>query len=387
MTKMTSAEMRRSHLFGEGPKRILALDGGGVRGIMSLAFLERIETILRARSGRSDFRLCEYFSLIGGTSTGSIIAAGLSLGHSVAELIDLYLNMSQRSFVSRGWARVKGMAGTLVPKFDDKAIREAILQQFGPETLGSDRLHCGLAVVVKRLDTGSVWLFHNHPNGPFFEAGGSGGAYTPNRDILIVNLLRASTAAPTYFRPENLEVAPGVEGLFVDGGVSPHNNPSLLMLMLATLQGYGFRWPMGSDRLTLVSVGTGSPPPRPMWGQSYAGKLPLVFAGDSLLSMMHDASWLAQTMLQWMSSSPTAWKIDSEIGDLANDSLAGRDLLHYLRYDAPLEFDWLEAQLGMKLSSDEIGELRQMDRPALAPRLLEIGRRAAEKQILPEHFL
>ena len=62
--------------------------------------------------------------------------------------------------------------------------------------------------------------------------------------------------------------------------------------------------------------------------------------------------------------------------------------LHYLRYDAPLEFDWLEAQLGMTLSSDEIGELRQMNRPALAPRLLENRRSGGAKAvILPEHFL
>ncbi len=79
-------------LRSPGPKRILALDGGGVRGIVSLAILERIEAILRERApppGSGPFRLAHYFDLIGGTSTGSIIAAGLALGFSVDEIRSL----------------------------------------------------------------------------------------------------------------------------------------------------------------------------------------------------------------------------------------------------------------------------------------------------------
>jgi Patatin-like phospholipase len=383
---MMSSSLRHSHLFGPGPKRILALDGGGVRGVISLGFLERIEALLQSRTGRPGFRLCEYFSLVGGTSTGAIIAAGLALGHSVSELIELYLNISHKSFVTRGWANLNWMAGKFVPKFDDRALRHEIARQFGNETLGSDKIRCGLAIVAKRLDTGSVWLFHNHPNGLYFAGSDSSAEYTPNRDIPIANLLRASTAAPSYFAPEFLEVAPGVKGLFVDGGVSPHNNPSLLLLMLATLKGYGFRWPMGEDNLMLVSLGTGSPPPRPIWGESYGGKPALVFAGEALLSMMNDASWLAQTMLQWMSSSSTAWPIDGEVGDLADDSLGGKNLLHYLRYDAPIDTVWLQAHLGLRLTPEEAVSLGEMDRPDMAPRLLEIARKAAEAQIKPEHF-
>lgn len=71
---------RDEHLFNPGPKRLLALDGGGVRGMLSLSYLERIESILRSRSGDDlEFRLCDYFDLIGGTSIGAVIAAGLAL--------------------------------------------------------------------------------------------------------------------------------------------------------------------------------------------------------------------------------------------------------------------------------------------------------------------
>ena len=49
-----------------------------------------------------------------------------------------------------------------------------------------------------------------------------------------------------------------MEGAFIDGGVSPHNNPALQLLMLATLEGHALRWPTGADQLLLVSLGTGS---------------------------------------------------------------------------------------------------------------------------------
>jgi patatin-like phospholipase/acyl hydrolase len=66
------------------PKRILSLDGGGIRGVLTLQFLDRIEAMLRNRTGIPDLVLCDYFDLIGGTSTGSIIAAALACGFSVA---------------------------------------------------------------------------------------------------------------------------------------------------------------------------------------------------------------------------------------------------------------------------------------------------------------
>ena len=60
-------------LTAPGPKRMLALDGGGIRGALTLGFLERMEGILRRRHLKPDLRLSDYFDLIGGTSTGAII--------------------------------------------------------------------------------------------------------------------------------------------------------------------------------------------------------------------------------------------------------------------------------------------------------------------------
>jgi len=69
----TFENSRDRHLFGPGPKRVLALDGGGVRGALTVAFLERIEALLSERDGK-EVRLGDYFDLVGGTSTGAVIA-------------------------------------------------------------------------------------------------------------------------------------------------------------------------------------------------------------------------------------------------------------------------------------------------------------------------
>jgi uncharacterized protein len=74
-----------------GPKRLLALDGGGIRGAITLGFLEQMERLLRARHKREDLKLCDYFNLIGGTSTGAIIASGLAIGMTASEIKRMYL--------------------------------------------------------------------------------------------------------------------------------------------------------------------------------------------------------------------------------------------------------------------------------------------------------
>src|SRR5262249_37131796 len=145
------------------------------------------------------------------------------------------------------------LAGYVSPKFRAGPLAEAIERQVGSETLGSDRLRTGLAIVAKRLDTESIWVFHNNPKGRFYSDRGRDRKGIPNKDMKLLNLIRASTAAPRYFTPQFIEIARDdetgkvIQGAFVDGGVSPHNNPALLLFMLATISGYGFKWRTGVD--------------------------------------------------------------------------------------------------------------------------------------------
>ncbi len=370
---------RDEHLFGEGPKRLLALDGGGIRGALTLGYLGRIEEILRERNGGDpQFRLCDYFDLIGGTSTGAIIATGLALGLSVAELGEIYHTLGEKVF-AESFFRI----GLIGAKFPKEPLVAALDNYFGDETLGSAKLRTGLMVVTKRLDTGSPWLLHNNPRGAYYESVGDGVA---NKDLRLTSIVRASTAAPHYFDPEMIEIAPETFGAFVDGGVSPYNNPAMQVLMLATCSGYGLNWPFGAERLLLVSVGTGyreiTVP------ASEVMSMPAVrLAAESVLSIMQDANWLGQALLQWMGRSPTAWTIDSEIGDLSGDSLGGGpDLLSYLRYEVALQPQWLRDTLGVELSDPECETLYSMDKPGNVAELTRLGRSAAHKQVQPAHF-
>ena len=183
---------RDRHLFCKGPKRILALDGGGVRGAVSVAFLEEIEAILVRRHG-PDVLLGHWFDLIGGTSTGSIIGGALAMRFSAGDAKRFYHELAPKVFVHPVW-RIMG----LLAKFDAKLLRREIHRIVGDRTLGSEELMTGFALVAKRMDTGSTWLLANNKRSKYWEPSqGEVG----NKDYVLGSLIRASTAAPLYFDP------------------------------------------------------------------------------------------------------------------------------------------------------------------------------------------
>lgn len=366
------------HLAADhGPKRILALDGGGLRGVLALEFLAKVEDELRQRSGNgADFRLCDYFDLIGGTSTGAIIAAGLACGMSVAELKTLYGEIGQQVFK-------KGLlpGGVLAPKFPSERVQQALEKHLGAETtIGSDRIRTGLMIMTKRLDTGSPWPIHNHPSARYGQQ---------DSKLPLAQVVRASTAAPTYFGPERIAIASRegitVDGAFVDGGVSPFNDPALQMLTVALLQGHGFCWEAGADELLLVSVGTGRKRlkmPTDNVMNSVAAKQGVL----ALQSLMGDCARVNQMMLQWLTRCLTPWAIDRAVGDMKVDSERGPQLATYVRYDVMLDRDWLKTILNLDRTDRQIEEMSQMDQPGNMSELVTLGRLAAERQFRPEHL-
>ena len=84
----------------EKPRKMLALDGGGIRGLITLGILEKIEMLVKEKTGQ---KLGEYFDYVAGTSTGAIIAAGLSRGMTVGELIDFYTSTGRAIMFDPSW--------------------------------------------------------------------------------------------------------------------------------------------------------------------------------------------------------------------------------------------------------------------------------------------
>ena len=360
-----------------GPKRILSLDGGGIRGVLTLEFLEVIEAKLRARYHNDGLLLCDYFDLIGGTSTGSIIAAGLACGMTVAELKTLYHNIGIKVFErDEGW--ISGLLkGIVSPKFPSKPLQEALDARLGADTtLSSDRVRTGLMIMTKRLDTGSPWPLTNCPGARYAAQDGA---------LKLTQVVRASTAAPTYFEPEEIQISVRdgsvVEGVFVDGGVSPFNDPALQLLMLAALQGHGFKWRTGKDALLLLSIGTGSYK-EPFSPQKFAAAQGLM----ALKSLMDDSARTNHGLLQWLTNCLTPWTIDRALGDMKLDSQAGPQLATYARYDALLDAKWLKDELDMDATPEKLAQISQMDNPANMDELAAIGRKAAEKQVSDGHL-
>jgi hypothetical protein len=367
------------------PKRILALDGGGLRGVLTLGMLREIESLLRLRHGNDpEFRLSDYFDLIAGTSTGAIIAAGLSLGMSVEEVHVHYMRLGKFVF-----KRELLRWGALRAKFDASRVRDALIGVFGERRLDSPDFRAGLLVMTKRLDTGSPWPITNNPEARYFNAK-ENSTTIANREYPLWQVVRASTAAPYFFDPETIQIGRGaagrkpVTGDFVDGGVSPSNNPTLQALITATIEGYRFGWEVGEDKLLVVSVGTGKADPEVGHANLVEGTAAL-HAVLSLKALMEDCADQVETVMQWLSCSPTARPIDREIGK-AGPPLGGRPLCSYLRYNVLLESTWCEDNLGESINPRKLISLEAMDNPDNIPELDRLGRLAGRKLVQDTHF-
>lgn len=374
MSTRTSAESDPSvptlveRLDAPGPRRILALDGGGIRGVITLAFLVRMERELRERHGDPSLVLADYFDLIGGTSTGAIIAAALALGMGAEELQAEYMRLGGRIFGKRRFLRHTSL-------FNAAPLEDELRRVFGDRTLGDASLRTGLCVIAKRADTESTWPMLNHPRGKF---------YQQNKGMPLWSVVRASAAAPGFFIPQAVDVGDGEMGMFIDGGVSMACNPALQLFMVATLRGFPFRWAVGEDRMLVVSVGTGS------WRQvttpevmsrfkiwDWASTVPRMFIEDS--------SALGETVLQCLSRSSTAMDIDGEVGQLADDLWSAEPALSYVRYNVALE-DATVHELGVPLGGVAIADTRRLDRAEHRDLLKAIGDAAAARMVRTEHY-
>jgi hypothetical protein len=411
------------HLFEPGPKRILSLDGGGVRGLITLGLLQRVEDILKARSRQGEkFRLCDYFDLIGGTSTGGIIAMLLALGYKVADIRTIYLGMCPRVFENRRGIleQVFNPYSLVAPTFDakefERAINEVIktfMDKVGRRghaepTLGTDLLRTGLAIVTKRVDTGSVWALTNNkrskywdPDGPYwkFTFANPADKHFANKDYPLALLARATASAPFLLEAVEWSVAPGQIGVFLDGGASPFNNPALALFLMTTLKEYtddgkavryspfGFDWEAGENNLLLYSVGTGTWRRR-VSAADYNAKRNWEKAKIALVSTIDDSMKSSLVWLQALSQPRAPYRVDGELETMQNLRILPQKLLTFRRVNLELQKEVVESCLGQSVTDRVLDRIQQFDNADKAnlTRLDKIGKAAAAKLVEEADF-
>ena len=362
----------RDKLSNSGPRKMLACDGGGIRGIISIEVLARIESELRKSSGNPKLVLADYFDYVAGTSTGAIIATLIALGYSIDDVRDFYLRSGAEMFhKARLWERFR-------TKFEDDNLSRMLREVIGEATtLGSEKLRTLLMMVLRNATTDSPWPICNNPTAKYNESS----RVDCNLKLPLWQLVRASTAAPTYFPPEVVRV--GRDFIFVDGAVTMFNNPAFQLFLMATSEPYRLLWPTGEEKMLLISVGTGATAnadnnlsPEEMNLLYNAGTIPSALIAAAL----HEQDFLCRVFGKCLAGD----LLDREAGNMIGQGIPNvPKLFTYARYNIELSREGLDA-LGLEHISPR--HVQQIDSVDHVGEMQEVGRTLALQKVKTEHF-
>ena len=273
-------------------------------------------------------------------------------------------------------------------KFQSDKLCHQLQEVFGINTtFGSDKLQTLLMLVLRNATTDSPWPLSNNPAAkynaltlddgkPFAEC---------NLHLPLWQLVRASTAAPTYFPPEVVKIGDR-QFIFVDGGVTMYNNPAFQLFKMATLAPFHLEWPVGEEKMLLVSVGTGFADsanrdlqPNQMNLLYNAGAIPSAL----MTAALHEQDTLCRMFGKCVSATPS--EFDRELRGLAGAEVPGfaPRLFTYVRYNAELTEKGL-SRLG--ISDIHPADVQQMDSVAHIEKLAMIGTAVGAKDVKLEHF-
>lgn len=189
--------------------QILALDGGGIKGLFSAAFLAKLEEDLR-------IKVADHFDLIVGTSTGGIIALGLGLGLSPKDLVEFYFKKGTKIFQKTPICTT--LRNLLFAKYSGKTIEGIFREEncFGEKLLGESKKR--LVIPSYNIDTNDVYVFKTaHHN-----------RFKRDHKVPAWKIARATSAAPTFF-----PIAKNIDSVrLIDGGIWA-NNPAMVGLFEA----------------------------------------------------------------------------------------------------------------------------------------------------------
>jgi predicted acylesterase/phospholipase RssA len=375
-----------------GPKKILTCDGGGILGLITVEILAKLESGLREKLGRPQLVLSDYFDFVGGTSTGAVIATCIATGMSMDRVRGFYVESGHQMF------HRASLLKRLRYAYEDEPLALKLrhelnvalgypAEQAPAALLGDAGLRSLLMIVMRNHSTDSPWPVTNNPYAKYNQPDRK----DCNLNLPLWQLVRASTAAPTFFPPEVVTFAEGTadeyQFVFVDGGVTTYNNPAFLAFQMATVAPYGINWPTGMDALQIVSVGTGGAAKnRPdlkgedLWLLDHAKNIP------GALMNAASAGWdmACRTLGRCRHGAP----IDREFGDLVvsddgNGHFTGGKQFSYVRYDPDVSQPGLVA-LGLPHIKAE--DVQLMDSVEHIASIQEVGRTYAERTVSMAHL-
>ena len=242
-------------------KRILSLDGGGIRGILTSKVLESLEeklndhyTKINGAPREKPIHLGEYFDMVAGTSTGGILACILLCPseedptyprYSAAEAVNLYLengkNIFKPTFNGRLPGFLQGIGGSM---FGDESIAD-VLKTYLKDTRLSQMMKPCLITSYDIQERQAVF-FTSHD-----------ALKKENKDFLLWQVCRSTSAAPTYFPPATARAGDDFLLHTIDGGLFA-NNPTMCAFIEALKVFRGENQQLiGADQLLILSVGTG----------------------------------------------------------------------------------------------------------------------------------
>ena len=365
-----------------GPKKILALDGGGILGLISIEVLGRIESLLREREEKSDLVLADYFDFVAGTSTGAVISSLVSLGLSVEQIRQFYIECGPQMF-DRAC-----LLERLNYEYDSEPLAKKLQETLGTDrdgdpdsglaTLGTDRLRTLLMVVTRNVTTDSPWPITNNPEAKYNDRSRD----DCNLKLPLWQVVRASTAAPSYFPPEVVDIGPR-RFVFVDGGVTTYNNPAFLAFVTATTGPYNINWTAGERDMLVVSVGTGDYA-REQPGIT-PGQMNLLYTAKNTPGALMNAASAGQDMLcrtfgKCLSGDP----IDREVGDLIGASRpVAQPLFTYMRYNPDVSRKGLDA---LGLPDVQPGHVQLLDSIKYIDEIRQVGEAVGRLKVKAEHF-
>jgi patatin-like phospholipase/acyl hydrolase len=379
MTLMEHAALRE-RIKAPGPKKILALDGGGILGLISVEVLVRIEDSLRDRlRAGPDFVLADYFDFAAGTSTGAITASCISVGMSARKIRDFYLGSGKDMFDRAS------LLERLHYKYEDEPLARKLKAELGEKTLlGSATLRTLLMMVMSNATTDSPWSVTNNPFAKYNSFKRADGSERDDCNLLLPlwQLVRASTAAPTYFPPETVMLGTK-RFVFVDGGITTYNNPAFLAFVTATAEPYGIRWKTGERDLLLVSIGTGTSTKEDYNLSTW--NMHVIHNARTVPSTLMNAAHAGQDLYcRVFGRCLVGEPIDREVGDLIGAAgPTSPKLFTYLRYDPSTTRNGLTA---LGLPDIDPVHIQTLDSIDHIDEIQRVGARLAERKVNPEHF-